>query len=182
MLHPTLIVTGGLPGSGKTTISKGIARKFAIPLFSMDRVEANFSISNLPKESIRCAAYKVVAALAEDTIRLGGCSVVIDAVNPIDKNRVDWKQLSVKLNCRFVFIEVACSDLVELHRRIETRNTDCPEAQVCWERLMVQKKKYGVRENPDLFIDTTCDTYEESIANIVSYIQGFKNESVQSSP
>jgi len=35
-----LIVMAGLPGSGKSTVAEGLSRHFALPLISVDPIEA----------------------------------------------------------------------------------------------------------------------------------------------
>lgn len=36
---PTLIIISGLPGTGKTTLSKKIGEEFGLPVFSMDEIK-----------------------------------------------------------------------------------------------------------------------------------------------
>jgi predicted kinase len=81
-----LLVLAGLPGSGKTTVAESLSRHFSIPVFSVDPIEAAMWRNGLPKDQTGVAAYEVAVALADEHLRLG-CSVIVDAVNPVEAPR-----------------------------------------------------------------------------------------------
>ncbi|WP_173508776.1 AAA family ATPase [Sinorhizobium psoraleae] len=84
-----LIVTAGLPGSGKSIIAEGLARAIGAPVLSVDPIEAAMWRSDIPKYMTGIAAYEVAAAVAEENLKLG-LTVIVDAVNPVEVARATW--------------------------------------------------------------------------------------------
>ena len=80
MSKQRLIVTSGVPGSGKSTIAEGLARALQAPIFSVDPIEAALWVSGLSKDDTGVAAYKVAHSMASENLQQG-LTVVVDAVN-----------------------------------------------------------------------------------------------------
>jgi predicted kinase len=117
-----LIVMAGLPGSGKSLISYGIAKALWAPVLSVDPIEAAMIRAGVdPAEPVGLAAYVVVEAVARDLLELGQ-SVIVDAVNAVEPARRMWRDLAEATDVPLRFIEVVCSD-AQLHRtRLEGRD------------------------------------------------------------
>ena len=74
-----IIIVSGLPGSGKSSVAEALSRELSLPIFSIDPIEAAMWRSSISKDMTGVAAYEIVAALADEHLKLGH-SVVIDAV------------------------------------------------------------------------------------------------------
>lgn len=116
MLH----VMSGLPGTGKSTLARRLARHLGAAYLRVDTVEAA-----LLAQGVRATVegYAVCYALAVDNLRLGR-DVVVDVVNPLSVTRAAWAGVAAEAGARLVNIEVVCSDLKEHQRRVEARRAD----------------------------------------------------------
>jgi len=118
-----LIIFGGLPGTGKTTLSKQIAKQLNAVYLRIDTVEQVLKKRSNSDHLVGPEGYMVCYALALDNLKLG-LPVVADSVNPIAITREDWQKVLLDANKPFIEIELVCSNTKEHQRRIETRETD----------------------------------------------------------
>ncbi|MEP4191008.1 MAG: AAA family ATPase, partial [Sneathiella sp.] len=118
-----LIIFSGLPGTGKTTLSRMLAARIGAVYLRVDTIEAGLKRSMLQIGSAEDAGYQAGCAIAEENLRLG-MLVVADSVNPIAISRRLWESAARKADCPFKSIEIICSDTDEHRRRVESRTTD----------------------------------------------------------
>jgi len=123
LLRPVLIVFGGLPGTGKTTVAQALATKLKATYLRIDAIEQAIKSSGIGE--VGAAGYMVANALAEANLKLG-ISVVADCVNPVSESRNGWKQTAGRCTAQLVEIEIVCSDPVEHRNRVEGRTADIP--------------------------------------------------------
>ena len=114
-----LIIFGGLPGTGKSTLARQFAETLGAVYLRIDTIERAIADSD-EAGSIDDKGYRVAYALAEDNLRLGR-TVIGDSVNPLQITRDAWRRVAERAAVRAVEIEVICSDPREHRRRIETR-------------------------------------------------------------
>ena len=69
MLRPVLIVFGGLPGTGKTTVAQALATKLKATYLRIDAIEQAIKSSGIGE--VGAAGYMVANALAEANLKLG---------------------------------------------------------------------------------------------------------------
>ena len=77
-----LISFSGLPGVGKTTIARELARQIGAVHLSIDTIEHAIRSSIGGDDDRYRAAYRAALELARDNLRLGR-AVITDCVNPI---------------------------------------------------------------------------------------------------
>lgn len=134
---PLLIVLGGLPGTGKTTIARGLARDLSAVHLRIDSIEEVLRRSAGPEDGgLDDLGYRVAYAVALDNLRAGHW-VVADAVNPIALTREAWRAVGEAARSPVVEIEVVCSDPAVLRARVEGRTADIPGFQLpTWDDVL----------------------------------------------
>ncbi|KTD56241.1 hypothetical protein Lsai_1958 [Legionella sainthelensi] len=105
-----LIIFVGLPGTGKTAISKIIAERLKAVYLRVGTIEqALINLDGYPGSLIvGSEGYLISYALARENLTLG-LNVVADSVNPIAITRKDWQQVAKQTESDFIEIELICS-------------------------------------------------------------------------
>lgn len=164
-----ILIFGGLPGTGKTTISKQIAKQLHAVYLRVDTVEQVIKNYSSSKQLVGPEGYLISYALALDNLRLG-LSVVADSVNPIAVTRHDWQQVAKVANTPFIEIELYCSSTKEHQHRIETRLADIlGHVLPKWEDVL--NRDYEEWQTKSLSIDTSRLSIEESVEMIIRFIR-----------
>ncbi len=153
-----LYIFSGLPGTGKSGLSKFLSENTGSVYLRIDTIEQtlrNHGISHVYDEG-----YQVAFSVALDNLRRGH-SVVADSTNPVNKSRESWREIATIANVQFTEIEVICSDQLEHKRRIETRTSDIPELKLpTWDSVVA--REYHQWNTERVVIDTASKTLEQS--------------------
>lgn len=118
-----LVILGGLPGSGKTTIARALAERLGGMHVRIDTIEQALRNSGMLRADVGPAGYMIAYQVAADNLKLGR-TVIADSVNPISVTRDAWRQVAWRAGVPAIEVEVICSDKTEHHRRVETREAD----------------------------------------------------------
>jgi predicted kinase len=167
-----LIIFGGLPATGKTTLARALAREREAVYLRIDSLEQALRESGRLIDDLGPAGYMGAYALAEDNLRLGR-EVVADCVNPLAITRQAWRRAAVAAGSVVIEIEVVCSDTTEHRRRVETRSTDIAGLVLPTWRQVVERE-YEPWDRPPVVVDTAHRTPEETLAELRTCIDGFK--------
>jgi predicted kinase len=159
---PMLIIFGGLPATGKTTIAKDLARQLGATYLRIDTIEQ--AIRDSTTVTISDEGYRVAYAVAEDNLRLGR-TVVSDSVNPVQLSRDAWLGVARRSHARAAEVEILCTDL-QLHRhRVETRTPDVPGLKLPgWEEVV--SREYDPWKREHIVIDTAGRSVAESVQEL----------------
>jgi predicted kinase len=159
-IHPLLIAFGGLPGTGKTTLAKVVAKRYAAVYLRIDTIEMAIRTTQGLREEVGPAGYVVAYWVAEENLRLGH-NVVADSVNPLQITRESWSLVAQNADVPLVEVEVLCSDLAEHRRRIESRAPDLDGLPpLTWGSVC--HRAYEKWSAPHLVIDTAGKSVTET--------------------
>jgi len=120
-----LIAFGGLPGVGKTTLARELARRLECLYLRIDSIEQAIRNCGAADPRLDVAGYEVGYAIAGDNLALGQ-TIVADSVNPLAVTRDAWAAVASRAHTSLLEVEVVCSDRSEHRRRVETRSSDIP--------------------------------------------------------
>jgi len=115
----TLFIFSGLPAVGKSTLAKSVVKNSGAVYLRIDTLEQG--LKDLCRISVvEGEGYRLAYRMASDNLKLNN-NVVVDCCNPIELTRKEWEDVAVKTDCRFVNIEVVCSDKAEHKQRAEIK-------------------------------------------------------------
>ena len=156
-----LIIFGGLPGVGKTTLARGLARDLGAMHLRVDTIEMAIARSRVRGDrDLDDVGYQVAYGIAADNLRLGH-AVIADSVNPVASSRAAWHAVPVTV-CE---VEVICSNIDEHRRRVEQRETDLPGfVPPTWDEVC--SRAYEPWHGHQIVIDTATRTPEHALAEI----------------
>jgi predicted kinase len=161
-----LVVFGGLPGTGKTSISRQVAVELGATLLRVDSIEAAIKRAGLPLGESP-AGYTVAHAVAADQLRADR-AVVVDAVNPVRIARAGWEQLAAELDARLRFVRVAVPDVDEHRRRVQSRSSDIAGHVVpTWDA--VAAAVHDPWTEPHLELDNSS-SLEAAVASVLTWL------------
>ncbi|KAB0481451.1 AAA family ATPase [Vibrio chagasii] len=159
-----LYIFGGLPGTGKSELSKYLSEITGAMYLRIDTIEQalkNNGISNIHDEG-----YKVAASIASENLKLGQ-SVVADSTNPVNESRELWRNAATSSSSQFIEIEITCSDLLEHKQRIETRASDIQELKLpTWESVV--ERDYDQWMTKRVVIDTAGRSLDQSRYDLIN--------------
>ncbi len=162
-----LIIFGGLPGTGKTTISKEVAKFLRAVYLRVDTIEQTLKNSN--SLVIGSEGYCVSYAIAKENLELG-LDVVADSVNSIVITRDDWRKVAIESNKRFIEIELICSDKKEHQYRVEERVADINGHKLpSWNDVI--NREYEPWNSRSMVVDTSILSANEAAQKIIDYIK-----------
>lgn len=166
----TLISFGGLPGTGKTTLARALARRIAAAYLRIDSVEQALIASGLARRNgLGPAGYEIAQAAAADNLRLGLC-VVADSVNPLRLTREAWRRVARECGAAHLEVEVICSDEKEHRRRVENRRSDIPGFRLpTWREVL--ERAYEPWDTERLVLDTALAPAELLVETMVAVLK-----------
>lgn len=162
-----LLICGGLPASGKSTISKRVARELSAAYIRVDSIEQ--TLKDVGFNKVHSEGYELAYRIAADNLSLG-LPVVADSVNPIEITRKAWRTIGEAAGVPVLEIEIVCSDQTEHKQRVETRVTDIEQStRVTWKDVL--NRAYEPWPQAQIVIDTAGDSPEQSVKKTLSFIE-----------
>lgn len=164
-----LIVLSGLPGTGKTTIAKILARECHATYLRIDTIEQAILSLLRVQNDLGALGYVVAYELARANLCLGG-TVVADAVNPLTAIREAWRAVADSAATDIIEVEVVCSDTSEHRRRVDSRKADISGHTLpTWDE--VQRREYEPWASNRLVIDSTQVSAKDAASQILDSIK-----------
>ncbi|WP_020116753.1 AAA family ATPase [Streptomyces canus] len=163
-----LIVIGGLPATGKTTLSRLLASRTNGVHLRVDTIEQAIVRSGLARHPVGPVGYVVGYALAEEHLRQG-LTVIAESVNPLAVTRDAWRDAAVRAGAPVLEVEVVCSDPDEHRRRARSRSVDIPDLPLPdW--VQIAGRDYEPWNRDRLVVDTAGQEPENSLAPLIDAV------------
>ncbi len=161
-----LIVFAGLPGTGKSSVSRKLARRLGVLWLRIDSIEQAIRNSGVVLGSIGDAGYRAAYAVAEDNLRLGR-GVIADSVNDWSLVRDAWRDVGIRAGVRVLEVETICSNVEDHRRRIETRESEVPGLVLpTW--ADVTQRDYHAWNRDHLILDTAKLSLDACVEGVLA--------------
>lgn len=179
MNRPTLVVLGGLPATGKSTVASHLNKGGEFSYLRIDTIEQALRASGeMGDLGVRASGYMVGYAVAGDLLD-GGNDVLAECVNPFKISREAWREVANSRDAGLLEVELFCSDQAEHHRRAESRGATVPGLKLpSWEAI--RNREYEPWGDANLRFDTCVASPEEvaeQIRKSVDNLAGGPSES-----
>jgi predicted kinase len=159
-----LIVFAGLPGTGKTTIAKELARQLEAVYLRIDSIEQTLRDSGAYNSLTGDSGYCVAYVIAEENLRLGRI-VIADSENPLELTRDAWLKVAAQAGVRAIEVELKCSNAEAHRQRVEGRVPDINGLKFpSWQTVIHREYQSWTREH--MIVDTACQNVDESVRSI----------------
>lgn len=107
-----LVVLGGLPATGKSTVARMVADRLDAHWLRIDEIEQELRAALGLGEDVGEAGYAAAYRIAETNLALGR-TVIADCVNPLAVTRAAWRAVAARASSLILEVDLACSDAAE---------------------------------------------------------------------
>ncbi|RQW77802.1 MAG: kinase [Geobacter sp.] len=187
-LRPSLIITCGLTGSGKSATAAALAFSLGTEIASSDAVRKD--LAKTPRNKRRLdeygtgiytpafdeATYRELLARAEQALEAGR-SIIVDATFRRKGDRIRFRNLAARHGAPFCIIRTTCPDKV-VKQRLDERNRNPEEiSDGRWELLPRQKDEFEAPESEEgilINLDTSRPVHDniDVILNVLEIHHG----------
>lgn len=160
-----LIVIGGLPATGKTTLARLLAAHIGAVHLRIDTIEQAIVRSGLAQHPLGPVGYVVGYNLAGEFLQQG-LTVIAESVNPLAITRDSWRDVGAKAAVPAAEVEVICSNPAEHRTRVTSRSIDIPDLPLPdWRQVL--NRDYEPWDREHIVIDTAGQEPQQSLTALL---------------
>ncbi|WP_224962013.1 bifunctional aminoglycoside phosphotransferase/ATP-binding protein [Geomonas subterranea] len=174
-LTPTLILTCGLSGSGKSSLAGELSRELGLDLTRSDlvrkelagipsagRAENGGYREGIYNDRMDRATYGALLDAAERTLS-GGRGAVVDATFKRRADRELFRGVAARLGVPFMVVETRCPEAVARERLERRRHDPAEVSDARWEQYQLQRGEFEFPEpGESLLLDSTLPVWDEA--------------------
>ena len=166
-MSPQIIIIGGVPGAGKSTLASALSRKLNIPVFNKDLLESVIVQNGLvPVSELNGVGYELMEKLALTEVEMGR-SLILDCVASLGRVKKYWNSFDVDL---VKYIECVCTDEALHKLRLESRVRNIKGwYELTWADVVSIKENYEPCFTARLKIDSVND-FDQNLIKAFEYV------------
>ena len=148
-----LILVCGLPGSGKTRVSKEISKEIKWPVLRTDKIRKELFSKPTYTQSEKDLVYQVMFLIADELLK-NNVNVILDAVFSRKDLRDKARALAKKNKTPFHLVEVRCQEeilLLRIDKRSKRKNLSDADRNIYFET----KKEFQPIKEKHIIIDNS---------------------------
>jgi predicted kinase len=175
MTDPKLVVFAGLPGTGKSSLARAVARELRACYLDKDTVkDCTVSLAREVKlaqgeELAGPLSYELLVVLARDNLSLG-LSVVLDSPAGYRTFREKVSRLAQTAKAELKLIECICTDEGVLRDRVESRERELPPYRAQdWDAYQSSRARFEGLTERRLVVDT-AETLSLNLRKVLAYL------------
>jgi predicted kinase len=158
-----------MPGSGKTTLARMVARRLQVPVFAKDRMQRVLRDHNLA-EANTGDGYYIILEQADEQLSLG-LSAILDATFPLDHFRMVASETAARHKANFCALYFYCSDEQVWRERMSDRVHYVPGWKpVGWSDVERMREYYQPWNDNAMTVDSLYPP-EENLPKVLDYIR-----------
>jgi len=174
--NPQLIVFAGMPGTGKSSLARAVARQLGALYLDKDTIKdcamalADRTRLDAAREIAGPLSYELLVDLARDNLTLG-LSVVLDSPAGYRVFRDKVKQLARSVKADLQLIECICTDEHLLRQRVESRGAGLPPYRTRdWATYQRERARFERLTGRRLVIDT-AESLSVNLRKVLTYLR-----------
>ena len=175
MSSPLLIVFAGLPGTGKSSLARAVARELGAIYLDKDTIKDGIiAVAREMKieqgvELAGPSSYELLVLLARDNLSLG-LSAVLDSPAGYRQFREKVSELAKTHKTNLKLIECICTDESELRQRVEGRGRELPPYRARdWADYQSNRARFEGLTERRLVVDT-FEPLAINLRKVLSYV------------
>lgn len=160
-MEARVIIIGGLPGTGKTTLANNLADAMGGVTYTKDLLEAAVVRSGLAKANhLKGVGYELLKTLALNSFN-NGKSPILDCIATAQRVSLYWENL---IELPIKYIECICSNEALHQDRLESRERGIEGwYELTWQDVLEIKQKYKPFQKSRLILDSVNSLNENTI-------------------